>query len=265
VPESRAAKIALTVVALIIGLTLGIWPNVNSRPAATPVKESTRPAAAADTGQANPQPPSAEATSSEAPPPIDPAATTPGPVTAQKPVEVDPPPSAPSGVTVTAVRESGPVMQVAVAWKVGSGNGRAVTGHRVTIRTNRGYVTSWQTGAGGDGGTQQVPCGSQVCDGMRVDAEVRAVSSAGESATGRGNLVYSAPYLVRRELRSDQGANSAAKAQENAQNAIPGLRATITANGVACTNWDERVISVYSTPDGSWYIFAGIVSGLCKY
>jgi hypothetical protein len=264
VPDSRAAKIALTVVALLIGVTLGIWPNRSPSPAPTTAQSPARPAAAADTGLANPQPPSAEPAGSQAPQPIDPSSTAaPGP--AQKPVEVNPPPAAPSGVTVAAVRESGPVMQVAVTWKVGSGNGRAITGHRVTIRTNRGYVTSWQAGAGGDGGTQQVPCGSQVCDGMRIDAEVRAVSSAGEGATGRGNLVYSAPYLVRRELRSDQGANTAAKAQENAQNAIPGLRASITANGVACTGWDERVISVYSTPDGSWYIFAGIVSGLCKY
>jgi hypothetical protein len=199
------------------------------------------------------------------PHPIDPANPGSPAADAQKPVGVNPPPAAPAGVKVTTVRESGPVMQVAVNWTVGSGSGRAITGHRVTIRTNRGYVTSWQTGAGGDGGTQQVPCGFQVCDGMRVDAEVRAVSAAGEGATGRGSLAYSAPYLVRREQRSDQGASTSAKAQENARNALPGLRNSITANGVACTNWEERVISVYATPDGTWHIFAGIVSGLCKY
>jgi hypothetical protein len=256
------AKIALTVVALIIGVTLGIWPSrENPSPTPATAQNSARPA---DPGQASPQTPSATPDASEAPPPIDPA--NPGsPADAQKPVGVNPPPAAPAGIKVTPVRESGPVMQVAVTWTVGSGNGRAITGHRITIRTNRGYVTSWQSGAGGDGGTQQVPCGSQVCDGMRIDAEVRAVSAAGEGATGRGSLAYSAPYLVRREQRSDQGANTSAKAQENATNALPVLRASITANGVACTNWEERVISVYATPDGTWHIFAGIVSGLCKY
>ena len=59
--------------------------------------------------------------------------------------------------------------------------------------------------------------------------------------------------------------SSSAKAQENARAALPGLRSTILASGVACTSWEERIISVYSTPDGSYYVFAGIVSGVCKY
>ncbi|GIH11021.1 hypothetical protein Rhe02_90880 [Rhizocola hellebori] len=177
----------------------------------------------------------------------------------------NPVPATPTAVTVTTVRETGPALQVAVSWRVGSGNGHTVTAHRVSIRTDRGYATSWQTGAGGDGGSTEIPCGGRVCDGMRVDAEVRAVSSAGESNTGRGNLAYSAPYLVRRELRSDQGASTSAKAQENARNALPGLRNSILASGVSCTGWDERIISVYSTPDGSYYVFAGIVTGTCKY
>jgi len=260
VPDSLPAKIALTVLALIIGVTLGVWPNM--KPSPQSITPSATPAKAAQPEAADVDPSSAALT--DAGIPIDsPAPASPG--SAEKTAIVPQKPATPSAVTVTTLRETHPALHVTVSWKVGSGNGRAITGHRVTIRTNRGYVSTSQTGAGGDGGAYAIPCGSQVCDSLRIDAEVRAISSAGESFTGRGNLTYSAPYLVGRELRSDQGASTSAKAQENAREALPGLRNSILASGVACTGWQERVISVYSTPDGTWYVFAGIVSGTCKY
>ncbi len=260
-PDSLPAKIALTVLALIIGVTLGVWPNVKPGPPSAPpsaaAQDSPRPAPQA-------QPSAAALADAGTPLPADsPAQASPG--SEEKPALAPQRPAAPSAVTVTTLQETRPALHVKVSWKVGSGNGRAITGHRLTIRTNRGYVSATQTGAGGDGGAYAVPCGSQVCDGLRIDAEVRAVNSVGESNTGRASLTYSAPYLVGRELRSDQGASTSAKAQENARAALPGLRNSILASGVACTGWQERVISVYSTPDGTWYVFAGIVSGTCKY
>ncbi len=248
---------ALAVIAVTVGVALGVWPNKEPAPSAiAPVTTSPARAPLAETPSAVAEPTSTatpEAPVTEASP------------TATSPKSANPTPSAPSAVTVAVVDETPTTVKVSVTWKVGSGNGRAINEHRISLRTDRGVATSWQVGAAGQGGTHELSCSGRVCDGLKLDAEVRAVSSAGTSAAGRGSLTYSAPYIVPRELRSNHAAPNPAAAQANARQALPGLRASILAAGTACTSWEEQVISVYTAPDGSVWVFAGIVRGICKY